>query len=76
MGGNWEPYNLLRNGEGTIGKHREDGDLLDWKTTPLKFNMVHLKISHWKRRFFLESNIFRFHVKFWGCTCLFGMLFF
>ena len=35
--------------------------------TPLKFNMVHLKISPWKRRFLLEIIIF--HVKLWGwCT--------
>ena len=25
--------------------------------TPLKFNMVHLQISHWKRRFLLETII-------------------
>ena len=35
--------------------------------TPLKFNMVHPKISHWKRRFLVETIIFRFHVKPWEC---------
>ena len=29
-----------------------------------------LKISHWKRRFLLETIIFRFHVKLWGCIYL------
>ena len=28
-----------------------------------------LKISPWKRRFLLETIIFRFHVKFRGCMC-------
>ena len=27
-----------------------------------------LKISHWKWRFLLETIIFRFHVKLWGCN--------
>ena len=27
-----------------------------------------LKINPWKRRFLLETIIFRFHVKLWGCT--------
>ena len=27
-----------------------------------------LKISHWKRRFLLETIILRFHVKLWGCS--------
>ena len=30
-----------------------------------------LKISPWKRRFLLETIIFRFHVKFPGCSCFF-----
>ena len=29
-----------------------------------------LKISPWKRRFLLETIIFRFHVKLWGCIYL------
>ncbi len=37
--------------------------------TPLKFNMVHLKISPGKkRRFLLKRSIFRFLVKLWGCN--------
>ena len=38
--------------------------------TPPKFNMVHLKINPWKRRFLLETIIFRFHVKFRGSIYL------
>ena len=35
----------------------------DMMITPLKFNMVYLK-----RRFLLETLIFSFHVKLWGCS--------
>ena len=31
-----------------------------------KFNMVHLKMAPWNRRFLLETIIFRFHVKLAG----------
>ena len=34
--------------------------------TPRKTNMVHLKMNPWKRRFLLETIIFRFHVSFRG----------
>ena len=43
--------------------------------TPLKFNMVHLKISPWKMRFLLDIIIFRLHVKLGECTtscCIFS----
>ena len=43
------------------------------KTTPLKFNMVHLKINPGKEDSFLETIIFRFHVKLWGCKLYFPL---
>ncbi len=45
-----------------------------WMGSPLKFNMVHLKISPWKRRFRkLESIILRFHGKKFGGGGIFFM---
>ena len=33
-----------------------------------------LKMDPWKRRFLLETTIYRFHVNFWGCKC-FSLIF-
>ena len=43
-------------------------------TTPLKFNMVHLKISPWKSIFRGAPIILRFHVKLWGCSVMYSQL--
>ena len=57
-------YPLKMNGESNLKNHpieKENGHLL-------KCKMVHLKIFFpWKRRLCLETFIFRFHVKLWGC---------
>ena len=42
--------------------HRNNYQIHPWSLT------WNLKISHWKRRFLLETIILRFHVKLLGCT--------
>ena len=41
--------------------------LIPKRTSPQSLTR-NLKISPWKRRFLLETIIFRFHVKTWGCN--------
>ena len=53
----------------TINKKVEKKHVHPWRLT------WNLKINSWKRRFLLETIIFRFHVNLWGCNLKLGCLF-
>ena len=49
--------------------------IVHWNTVLYPRSLTwNLKINPWKRRFLLETIIFRFHVKLWGCICFFEIV--
>ena len=47
------PWHCVVSCQGNPSLHLETND---WKVTPLEFNMLHLKINPWKRRFPLDTH--------------------